>query len=194
MTQSCAQTQVDLLRKAAAGDPAAARELARDFGGRAFAQAFRMLGNRADAEDVTQEALMRLWRIAPDWRSDGAQPSTWLYRVVANLCIDRMRRPAPLSLQADETLDPPDPTPGAETRMQGSARRKALYGGLARLPERQRHAMVLRHIEGHANPEIAEMLGLSVAAVESLIARGKRTLAADLGARREELGFEHDQA
>lgn len=193
MTQSPAQMQIALLQRAVAGDPAAARNVSRDFGGRAFAQAFRMLGNRADAEDIAQEALLRLWRMAPDWQGDGARPTTWLYRVVANLCIDRMRRPAPISLQADDALDPPDPAPGADARLQRSARQQAVHAGLAQLPERQRQTMVLRHIEGHANPEIAKMLGISVDAVESLIARGKRRLAVDLGTKREELGFENDE-
>ena len=66
------------------GSPAAAQELTRRLMPRVFAQAYHKLRNRADAEDVTQDAFMKLWRIAPDWKQDQAKVSTWLYRVVEN--------------------------------------------------------------------------------------------------------------
>ena len=191
-TQS-AEAQTDLLRRAASGDATAARILAQDLGKRAFAQAFRMLGNRAEAEDVAQDALMRLWRVAKDWRDDGAKPSSWLYRVVANLCIDRMRRTQPDTLDAEDGFEPEDDAPGVEAKMQQQARMDALYAALRQLPDRQRQAVVLRHIEGLANPEIAEQLNVSVEAVESLTSRGKRALAAALAKRKMDLGFEDDQ-
>lgn len=185
--------QVDLLRRAADGDRVAAQHLARDLGGRAFAQAMRMLGNRAEAEDVAQDALLRLWRVADTWEDRGAKPSTWLYRVVANLCIDRMRRDTPTSLDAEDAPDPRDTQPGAEAHLQDKARSTALHAALKTLPDRQRQAVVLRHIEGLANPEIADLLSVSVEAVESLVARGKRGLAQALAARRNDLGFYDDQ-
>ena len=74
------------------GDGAAARELAARHLPRVLAYATRMLGgDRAEAEDVAQEAMLRLWRIAPEWRQGEAKVSTWLYRVVTNLCTDRLR-------------------------------------------------------------------------------------------------------
>lgn len=191
-TQS-AEAQSALLAQAVAGDGSAAAVLARDLGGRAFAQAYRMLGNRAEAEDVAQDGLMRLWRAAPNWEADGAKPSTWLYRVVANLCIDRMRRGQHAALDADDMPEPVDAAPGAEARLQDQARSRALQDALRTLPDRQRQAVVLRHIEGLANPEIAEILGVSVEAVESLTSRGKRGLAAALAGRKAELGFEDDE-
>jgi len=192
-TQS-AEAQTDLLRRAAEGDATAARILAQDLGRRAFSQAFRMLGNRAEAEDVVQDALMRLWRVAKDWRDDGAKPSSWLYRVVANLCIDRMRRIQPETLDADTGFEPEDEAPAVEATLQHRARMEALYAALRTLPDRQRQAVVLRHIEGMANPEIAEQLNVSVEAVESLTSRGKRALASVLAKRKTDLGFEDDQA
>ena len=141
----------------------------------------------AEAEDVVQEAMLRLWRAAPDWRQGEAQVSTWLYRVVSNLCIDLLRRRRGVGL--DEVAEPPDDRPGAEARMQTKARADALQQALATLPDRQRQAVVLRHIEGLGNPEIAEVMEISVEAVESLTARGKRALAAELSARKEELGI-----
>lgn len=190
---SSAQAQSALLKQATAGDATAAAVLARDLGGRAFAQAYRMLGNRAEAEDIAQDALLRLWRAAPSWKDDGAKPSSWLYRVVANLCIDRMRRARAISIDADEVPEPLDDAPSVEASMQDRTRQQALYAALQTLPDRQRQAVVLRHIEGCTNPEIAEILEIGVEAVESLTARGKRALAAKLAGRKSELGFQDDQ-
>ena len=182
-----------LLVRYANGDPAAARQLTLRLTPRVFGQAFRMLSDRAEAEDVTQEALMRLWKIAPDWRQGEAQVSTWLWRVVANLATDRLRkrhRVAPL----EDAGEPADEGASAAAQMQASARRAALSEALADLPERQRQAVELRHIEGLGNPEIAAILKISVEAVESLTARGKRALARALESRKAELGYTDDDA
>ena len=133
---------------------------------------------------------MRLWRIAPDWRQGDAQVRTWLYRVTANLCTDRLRRRRGVRL--DEIAEPEDPTPSAADRMQSQARGDALQAALAQLPERQRQAVVLRHIEGLSNPEIAEIMDIGPRAVESLTARGKQALSALLAGRKAELGYEDD--
>ncbi|HBB83929.1 MAG TPA: RNA polymerase subunit sigma, partial [Sulfitobacter sp.] len=92
----------------------------------------------------------------------------------------------------DDVAEPADPAPGAAQKMQQAARVDALQQALASLPDRQRQAVVLRHIDGMANPEIAEVLGIGVEAVESLTARGKRALAAQLSAQRDALGFENE--
>lgn len=170
------------------GDPAAARVLTERLTPRIFGLAHRMLGDAAEAEDVAQEAMLRLWRIAPDWRQGEAKVSTWLFRVVSNLVTDRLRRRRGIGL--DQVAEPEDDRPGVEEKMQRDARAAALNAALAELPERQRLAVVLRHIEGLANPAIAEVLEISVEAVESLIARGKRALADRLLARRDEIGLE----
>lgn len=172
------------------GDRAAARALTVRLTPRVLGYAARVLSDPVEAEDVAQEAMLRLWRIAPEWRQGEAKVSTWLYRVVANLCTDRLRkrRAGPL----DEAEEPQDDSPGAEDRLQQAARAQALNAALATLPERQRQAVVLRHLEGLANPEIAEVLEISVEAVESLTARGKRALAEALAAQREALGYEDD--
>lgn len=180
----------DLLARYAAGDEAAARLLSARLSPRAFAHAFRVLGDRAEAEDVTQEAMLRLWKQAPNWDAGRAQAATWLCRVVANLCFDRLRGQRPETL--DEVDAPADPAQAIETRLQDRARYDALQEALLRLPERQRQAVVLRHIEGLANPDIAEILDVGVEAVESLTARGKRALTADLAAQRDALGYDDD--
>jgi RNA polymerase sigma factor (sigma-70 family) len=187
-----ARSDVDeaaLLAAFAQGDPAAARVLTDRLLPRVFRFAARILGDRAEAEDVAQEAMLRLWRQAPNWRPGEAQVATWVYRVSSNLCTDRLRRrrsrpTAPLQ----DAGDPADGAPGSEARLHQVARLAALQGALAELPDRQRQAVVLRHLEGLSNPEIAEVLGIGVEAVESLTARGKRALVAALSDRKEELG------
>ena len=169
------------------GDPDAARALNIRLTPRAFGQVMRMLGDRAEAEDVAQDAMLRLWKIAPDWRRGEAKVTTWLYRVVANLCTDRLRKQR--NVDIDSVPEPEDDRDGVEGDMQNAARMAALRDALAELPDRQRQAVVLRHIEGLGNPEIAEIMEISTEAVESLTARGKRALAAILAGRREELGY-----
>lgn len=171
------------------GDADAARVLAARLMPRVLSYATRVLRDPAEAEDVAQEAMLRLWRVAPEWRQGEAKVSTWLYRVVANLCTDRLRRGR--NVDIDSIAEPEDDAPGAEARMQDAARLAALDGALQALPERQRQAVVLRHIEGLSNPEIADILEISTEAVESLTARGKRALALALAGRREELGYHH---
>ena len=175
------------------GDTAAAEVLSRRLVPRVVAYAARLLGDPAEAEDVAQEAMLRLWRIAPDWRQGEAQVSTWVYRVVTNLCTDRHRkgrRIAPL----DAAGEPEDTRPGVVADLIAQDRARALQAALGTLPDRQRQAVVLRHIEGMSNPEIAAVMDIGVEAVESLTARGKRALAARLRPEREELGYSDDRA
>lgn len=179
-----------LLARYAAGDEAAARLLSAALLPRVYGHAVRVLGDRAEAEDVAQDAMMRLWRVAPEWRTGEAKVSTWLYRVVANLCTDRLR--ARRTTGMEDVPEPVDPALSAEGRLQEAARQDALQAALATLPERQRQAVVLRHIEGLANPEIATILDVGVEAVESLTARGKRALKAALEGQRAALGYEDD--
>lgn len=180
-----------LLVAYANGDQSAAAELAARLAPLAIGQAYRMLADRAEAEDVTQEALMRLWRIAPDWRQGEAQVSTWLYRVVANLCTDRLRKRR-RQVDFDGIAEPEDGQPSVTEKMQTESRLSALAGALAQMPERQAQAVSLRHLEGLGNPEIAAIMDISVEAVESLTARGKRTLAALLAGRKAELGYDDE--
>lgn len=169
------------------GDATAAQALTQRLTPRALGFAARLLGDRAEAEDVTQEAMLRLWKIAPDWRQGEARVTTWLYQVVRNLCTDRLRKRRNIGL--DDISEPLDDAPSAMQVLQDTGRAQALAQALAALPDRQREAVVLRHIEGLSNPEIAEILEISTEAVESLTARGKRALTALLAGRREELGY-----
>lgn len=172
------------------GDRQAAQSLTLRLGPLAYRVAYRMLGDRAEAEDLAQEAMLRLWKIAPDWRTGEAKVSTWLYRVVTNLATDRLRRRRGVGL--DEAPEMADESASALDRMISADRIAALQGALDQLPARQRQAVVLRHLEGLSNPEIAAAMEIGVEAVESLTARGKRALTALLEGRRDELGYGHD--
>jgi RNA polymerase sigma-70 factor, ECF subfamily len=176
-----------LLQRFAQGDGQAAAMLTQRLAPRCVAFATRMLkGDRAEAEDVTQEAMLRLWRQAPKWDAKGAaRPGTWLLKVAGNLCIDRLRRASTLDI--DAVAAPADPAPGALAELEAAERLSALDAALATLPDRQRQAVVLRHIEGWSNPEIATAMEISVEATESLIGRGKRALTQVLAPRKKEL-------
>ncbi len=188
MNDAEAQTDAALLVAYANGDRTAARDLSARLLPRVMGQAFRMLQDRAEAEDIAQEAMIRLWKIAPDWQPDRAKVSTWLFRVVANLCTDKLRSRKRLT-PLDQAPDPADPALSVPDQMQENTRARALSLALAELPERQAQAVALRHLEGCSNPQIAQVMDISVEAVESLVSRGKRALTKALAPRKTELGF-----
>ena len=174
------------------GSKQAAQVLVMRLMPRVIAQAFHRLNSRADAEDVAQEAFVRLWRIAPDWKQDQAKVSTWMYRVVENLCIDRLRHRGRTTDMGRVGLDPVDPSPSVAAQMQSRTRANALYDALDQLPDRQAQAIRLRHLDERSNTEIADIMGLTVDAVESLQARGRRKLAAYLQDHHSELGYQDE--
>lgn len=183
------QSDEDLLAAYASGNQAAAQALTLRHAGRVFAHAMRLLGDRAEAEDVAQDAMLKLWRIAPDWRSGEAQVSTWLYRVTANMCIDRIRKRRTTNF--DDLPEMADDSASVVETMEQKERHEALQDALDKLPDRQKQAVVLRHIDGLSNPEIGQIMDITPRAVESLTARGKRALTALLSRKREELGYDH---
>ena len=170
------------------GDPDAARSLSFRHAPRVMALSRRLLLDAAEAEDVAQEAMLRLWKIAPEWRQGEAKVSTWLYRVASNLCTDRLRKKRGVHL--DDVPEPADDAPSVEAQMALNDRAGALQAALEQLPIRQKLAVTLRHIDELSNPEIAQVMDISVEAVESLTARGKRTLAGLLLNQKEKLGLE----
>ena len=145
---------------------------------RATTLAARITLNRSDAEEVVQEAFLRVWTKAPNWRPQSgagdALFATWFHRVVVNLSIDRRRRPVAEDLaKAPEIADDAPSAAEALSSKEISAR---VATAVAALPERQRAALALCHFEGMSNVEAAEVLGLSVGAVESLLVRARRAL------------------
>lgn len=179
-----------LLVAFANGDRAAGRTLLDRLAPKLFSHAARVLADRTEAEDVVQETMLRLWKMAPDWRQGEAQVSTWAYRVAVNLCTDRLRsrvhRP---QVGIDGIAEPASTIASAVEQMTETERSAALDRALEILPDRQRQAVVLRYLEGLSNPEIAAIMDIGVEAVESLTARGKRALTAALAGRKEELGY-----
>lgn len=163
-----------LVLRVGRGDGDACRALVERHLGRVVALAARVLGSAAEAEDVAQEVFTRVWTSAGSWRPGAARFTTWLHRVALNLCLDRLarRREAPLE-SAPEPVDP-GPTPAA--RLEEAEVRQRVGREIAALPERQRVALALCHYEGLRNIEAAEIMGVTVEALESLLARARRTL------------------
>ncbi len=168
-----------LMMRAGEGDVRAFQTLVERHSNPAFRLALRTVGARAEAEDVVQEAFIRLWAKAPDWRPGKARLSTWLWRVVMNLCLDAKRRPKPLPW--DETFDPPDPAPNALAELEAVENQGRLDRAIADLPQRQREAIALVYGAGASNAQAAETLGISVGALEQLLIRAKRALRGAMG-------------
>ena len=149
-----------------------ARLVERHFGwSLGFAE--RMLGSRHEAEDVAQAAFLRVWQGAERWEPK-AKFSTWLYRVLHNLCMDQFRARRAGSEALDE--EPQDPSPGSEEQVSGRQREARVRAALAALPERQRAALVLCYYEERSQAEAAALLGVSEGALESLLSRARATL------------------
>ncbi len=165
---------IELVLRVARGDQSACRELVARHLKSTFGLARRMLGNDHDAEDVAQETFMRVWRYAPRWEPGRARFETWLYRVTLNLCYDRLRRRREVTV--DTMPEVPDPTPSVIDSHHDRDVAAAVERGLAALPERQRSALVLCHYQDLTNIEAAAALEISVEALESLLARGRRAL------------------
>jgi RNA polymerase sigma-70 factor (ECF subfamily) len=166
------------------GDGAACGELVERHLPRMVAFARRITGNQADAEDVAQEVFLRLWSKAGAWRPE-AKLTTWLHQVALNLCRDRLRRAAPTPL--DQAPEPVDPAPSAAAAVQRAQSARRVEAALAGLPARQRAALALCHYQGLSNLEAAEVLGVGVEALESLLARARRTLRRGLAAEAPDL-------
>ena len=164
----------DLVRRVGKGDPAAVQAMVARKLPRMLALAQRMLGDPVEAEDVAQEALVRAWRQAPRWVSGRAKFDTWLHRVALNLCYDRLRRrrEVPTDAMPERRDEGPAPDRGLIAADVGAA----VNGALARLPDRQREAIVLCHYQDLSNIEAAELMKVSIEALESLLSRGRRAL------------------
>lgn len=164
----------DLIARVAKSDPAAVRALVARKLPRLLAVATRMLGDRAEAEDVAQEAFIKVWRHAGRWRPGAALFDTWLHRVTLNLCYDRLRRHRDVTTaRVPEQTDPAQP---ADQAMVTATRDARLAAAIHSLPDRQRAALILQYYEGLSNIEAAAALEIGVKALESLLSRARRTL------------------
>lgn len=167
-----------LIARIVGGDRTAWAQLVDRHLASVVSQAWYMLNDRDEAEDVAQEAFLRLMKKVQDWRPGGPRLRTWLHRVTVNLCIDRRRvqRPEPL-----DTL-PEAAAPGSDLGAvdHGIDLAQSVRAALQTLNDRQRAAMILVHYEGFSNIEAAVILGLTVDALESLLARARRAIRREL--------------
>lgn len=163
-----------LMARIAAGDEAAFRHFADRHVGRMLRLAQSILGSAAEADEVAQEALLRVWRHAARWDAERSQPATWVHTIVTRLCVDRLRqrRHEPL----DAANDVADPAPGALESLSSRQEAQALRDALASLPERQRVAVTLFYQEELPGAEAAEALGLNLRAFWSLLERARQAL------------------
>ena len=168
---------VALLRAHVAGDRQAFAELLRRHRDRLWAVALRTLGDREDAADALQEALLAAHRAAHTFRAESAV-TTWLHRIVVNACLDRARRrqvrPVVALADDDSRREPAIHDPDSDTVLD-------VWSALAQLPAEQRVPLVLLEMQGYSVAEIATMLSIAEGTVKSRCARGRARLAALLG-------------
>ncbi len=164
----------ELLARMGRGEEAAFRALIARKLPRIYALSLRLLGDSGEADDVAQDAFLRSWRQARDWQPGQAQFDTWLHRVVLNLCYDCLRK-----RRETVVADPPeqvDPSLPADQRLERDEAARRVQAALAKLPPRQREAIMLHTYQELSNVETARVLEISVEALESLLSRARRTL------------------
>jgi len=168
----------ELLGRVAKGDPAAIQAMVARKLPRILNLAARLLGDPIEAEDVAQETMLRVWKQSAKWKPGQAKFDTWIYRVGLNLCYDRLRRrrETPVETFPEMVDDGPAPDRGLLAAETGARVQQVLM----RLPQRQREAIVLCHYQELGNIEAAQLMGISVEALESLLSRARRTLRASL--------------
>ncbi len=167
-----------LMRRVANGDEGAFDLIADRYGGRLLAVAGRLLGSRADAEDAVQRALWQCFAAARSYRPEWAV-STWLYRILSNVCVDELRRRSTRPAHSD---------PAAVRQARATAAEPGAYldlhRALARVPREARVLLALRYVDGLSYGELARIRGISVNTVKSQLARGKALLRDGLGGKR----------
>lgn len=165
-----------LLEQFLAGRRACFDALVRRHEDRIFALALRMMGDRSEALDASQEIFLTLWRRARSFRGDSSF-STWLYRIGINTCHDLLRKRKRVPQPQEELPEPVDGRPGVE---EGVALRMDLAQALAAIQSDYRDAVLMHDLGGVPYDEIARLTGVPVGTVKSRISRGRRALAAAL--------------
>lgn len=174
-------TDQELIYRAKQGDTRAFEALVAAHLPYVFNVALRTLGNRSEADDISQEAFVRVWRNLHRFRGD-AQFRTWLYRIVTNLCYNRLPK-LKMELNAlgdDATYELPDGHLSTEAQVQAEELRAQLHTAIAALPESYRLLISLRHLQGLSYAEIVEVTDLPLGTVKTSIFRARRALKAQL--------------
>ncbi len=170
-----------LLRRIREGDHEAFATLVHRHTKRFYGVAYRLVQQKDDAEDIVQAAFVKLWEKPERWdQNHQAKFTTWFYAVITNLCLDHNKRKRPLPLS--EEMEIVDHRPDQEELIDRKQRRFLLEGFIRSLPERQRLALTLCFYEGLSNREAADIIGVKVKAVQSLIMRAKTALKEKLSA------------
>ncbi len=182
--------EAQLLQRIAKQDRAAFAEIMQRHLAMCVTVARRVLNNEADAEDVAQEAMLKLWQVSGrlEIGEKGVRP--WLARVTYNAAIDRLRMRRPVD-PLDEAPEIPELPQQLEV-LEAQDTTKRVESALAKLPERQRVALVLFHYEGFTQVEVAETMHSSVEAVESLLSRARRSLRKELAEDWQKLLKDHE--
>ena len=163
-----------LMACVAARDADALRLLADRHAEIAWRIAYRMLNDAAEAEDVAQEAMLRLWQYADRWQAGGPGVAAWLTRVATNACLDRIRRRR--FVGEDAIPERADDGPLADAMIEEDEVRSAVAACIEALPERQRAAIVLTYYEERQNRMAAEILAMQLKAFESMLFRARAAL------------------
>ncbi len=166
----------ELMVAVANGDADAFRLLTRSLYGPAIGVAVKVLGDRTEAEDAVQTALVKLWRQAARFDASKAKVETWFRRIVVNACIDRKRALRPVA-SLDVVAERESEAPGPFAMAEHSERARAVNEAVTCLPSRQRAAIALFYGDGATTNEIAEMLETTPKAIEGLLARARADLA-----------------
>ena len=167
----------DLLARLRAGEPRAFEDLVRTYQHRVFGVALRMLGSRAEAEDIAQEVFLRVHRAIGDFRGE-AKLSTWLYGIASNLCLNRLASAHRRRVRHDDdaVLQVVTDASDAMATVERAELEAALRDAIASLPDERRIVVVLRDLEGLSYEEIAEALGLEPGTVRSRLHRARMDL------------------
>ncbi len=170
-----------LMERIADGDEEAARLLVQRWEGPVYAFLERMLGSREDAQDLGQETFFRVWSEARGYRPAGKFKS-WLFRIAGNLARSKLRRRRIISWVpfAPGLHERSSAEGGPDSDLERDETGREVRRMLAKLPERQRRAVVLRNYHGLTYSEIADVMGVTLPAVESLIQRGMAALRQDI--------------
>lgn len=162
----------DLIARLGQGDQRAAGEMVDRYLTRIVSHAFRMLNNRDDAEEVAQDVFIRIWNNVSGWQPGRAKFSTWVYRITQNLCLDRLRKHREVTMAEPPEIH--DERPIASDVIAADQVSRTVQQAMERLPDRQKAALSLCYFENLSNSEAADILDVSVEALESLLARGRR--------------------